>query len=72
MSEWQEMATAPRDGTQILVCRNNDVFWEYDVVRWSGRDPDYPWATDYNAYPEGRLDYWRPLEPPYKYPWWPE
>lgn len=66
---WQDMETAPRDGTEILVCRNNDLGWEYDVVFYvNTKDKIYPWfsmASD-DAYPEGRLDYWTALEPPYK------
>jgi hypothetical protein len=62
---WKEMDSAPRDGTPILVARNNDVSWEFYVVWWT-RDPVYPWSAEWNAYPEERLDYWRPLpEPPY-------
>lgn len=65
MTDWKDMDTAPKDGTSILVCRNNDYAWEYDVVFWSDRMPNYPWCTGYDdGYPEGRLDYWAKLPAP--------
>lgn len=64
---WQHMETAPKDGTYILVCRNNGCAWEYVAVWYFRLDKTYPWISADNAYPEGRLDYWMPIpEPPYE------
>jgi hypothetical protein len=63
---WQEMDAAPKDGTQILVARDNGCGWEYFTVWWSGggRYADYPWKSDHNAYPADRFDYWSAITPP--------
>jgi hypothetical protein len=59
------MSTAPKDGTQILVRRHNDVFYEFRVVWWSDIEPEYPWRTDHTAWPEDRLDNWLPIPGPH-------
>ncbi|MBY3333723.1 hypothetical protein HFN98_24330 [Rhizobium laguerreae] len=61
--DWQEMDGAPRDGTQILVARHNDVFYEFVVVWWCGHET-YPWESDNNAYPVDRFDLWSPIKEP--------
>lgn len=68
MSEWKPIATAPKDGEHILICRDNDVFWEYEIVRWAGDDFDYPWERPdaSNAFADGRFTLWMPLPPPPK------
>lgn len=68
---WQDIDGAPRDGEVILVCRNNDVSWEWRIVFWSTKwDKEYPWKEychDFdNAYPEDRFDYWAELTEPYR------
>lgn len=64
------MKEAPKTGELLLVCRNNDVFWEYDLVYWQKYDPKYPWisltVSEQSAYPEGRLDYFTQLTEPYE------
>ena len=70
MGNWQSMETAPRNGVPILGIYNNDLSWEYRLVYWSNEDRNYPWQSVYGeddcAWPEGRVDYWMPLqEPPY-------
>jgi hypothetical protein len=56
------MDTAPKDGTEILVRRHNDVVWEHHVVWWgSDGDTRYPWRSDYTAYPHDRLDGWHEI-----------
>lgn len=69
---WRDMETAPKDGTEILVCRDNDLGWEYDIVYWRDTGSVYPWKIIGNfqdgGYPEGRLDYWMELpDGPYKH-----
>ena len=61
---WQDMKTAPRDGTTILVARNNDCFWEYYAVWWV-KDEHYPWQSSDNAFVEDRFDYWAVVTEPY-------
>lgn len=64
MMGWRSMKTAPRDGSEILVRRHNDIFYEFFVVRWVDDDPIYPWHGDHNAYPHERLDNWHPIPGP--------
>lgn len=65
---WQDMETAPKDGTAILVARDNGCGWDYAIVWWNGnyRGGVYPWVADYNAYPEHRFDAWKALDLPYE------
>ena len=62
---WYTMDTAPKDRL-ILVARINDVRWEYDLVWWNKHNSIYPWSSRHTSYPEGRLDYWKELDEPYK------
>ena len=64
MSDWQPIATAPRDGTEFLALRENGCWWEAHVVGWSGVDKAYPWESDGNAYPEGWFDLWCKIDYP--------
>ncbi len=62
---WRSMKTAPRDGKQILVRRHNDVFYEFYIVWWFGKESDpYPWRSENTAYPTDRLDNWHPIPGP--------
>ena len=63
-SDWRTIDSAPRDGTQLLACRDNGCSWDYYVVRFGDHDEEYPWEGDGNRYAEARLDYWKPLRPP--------
>ncbi|RVL37962.1 hypothetical protein [Sinorhizobium meliloti] len=62
--DWQEMESAPLDGTQILVARDNGCGFEYYTVWWSRHDKDYPWQSDHNAHAVDRFDYWSPIKEP--------
>lgn len=67
MSEWQPIETAPRDGTQILVCFVPDMGRAIMVVEY---DPDregegYPWvAAESAAYHKNAVTHWQPLPAP--------
>lgn len=64
MDEWRDIASAPKDGTPILMWvsgeRRRVVFgW------WSGRhDPEYPWHTYGEAYRVDIPTHWMPLPTP--------
>lgn len=72
MIHWYFMKDVPKDGTQILVARNNDFCWEYDIVYYDSSFGDqYPWrrvADSDNGYAIGQLDFWTELNPPYELP----
>lgn len=57
---WKPMTTAPKD-REILARRHNDVVFEHCVVWWNRDDAEYPWRSQYTAYPEGRLDEWHEI-----------
>src|SRR4051794_12290144 len=67
-AEWQPIETAPRDGTSILVCRDNGCGWDYAVVWWWDEGGDYPWVIgnipNDDAIADGRPEYWMPLPAP--------
>ncbi|QIG67971.1 hypothetical protein EVB55_036 [Rhizobium phage RHph_Y68] len=63
---WISMDEAPRDGTEILVARNNGCGWDYYTV-WRSLDRAYPWTSDNNSYPEDYFSAWKPIGgPPYE------
>lgn len=44
---WQDINTAPKDGTEILICMPGGqsdhyyvVFWDHDSETWQSRDSD--------------------------------
>jgi len=64
--QWDyDMAGAPRDGTPILVFRDNGCGFDYYAVWWSRHDAEYPWREESgNAYPADRFDGWTSIKPP--------
>jgi hypothetical protein len=67
-ADWKDMDDAPRDGTEILVARNNGCGWEYYLVWWTMHTPSvYPWIAEFNAYPEDEFSAWKYVgKPPYE------
>ncbi len=71
LSDWRTMASAPKDGTRILVTvrASEQGPAEVDVVKWAKPDraAEAGWiATDSDAaapiaYAEGELAFWMPL-----------
>ncbi|MBV9221321.1 MAG: hypothetical protein JOY94_18020 [Methylobacteriaceae bacterium] len=71
VDQWQPMASAPRDGTRVLVVirASEQGPAEVDVARWGRPEPlaEACWvSSDSNhdcviAYAEAELAYWMPL-----------
>lgn len=62
---WQPIESAPRDGTWILVSRDNGCGTDYAIVWWDDHSDDgYPWRSEFNAYVADRWDDWQPLPQP--------
>ncbi len=58
MSEWQPIASAPKDGTEILVCKAGSeelvelISWNPVLLRWLDRNAEpYFGATHWMAIP---------------------
>jgi hypothetical protein len=62
MTDWQPIETAPRDGTEIIVCRRFEGRKFMGVVMWDGRY----WTIDYGfPFYFDNPTHWMPLpEPP--------
>jgi hypothetical protein len=63
MSEWQLIETAPKDGTEILLCGPDWKGGQYRTTsawpdNWSGK-----WPCFYMAYAAGEPTHWMPLPP---------
>lgn len=57
--EWQDISSAPKDGTYVLVYCPNSFLGDYHVVRWRGATYDTDEGESiYNA------THWRPLPNP--------
>jgi len=68
MSDWQDISTAPKDGTKFLACsiRNG----QHDFLRWvKGRDgyaDHFESAIGYGGIPIAFVTHWQPLPAPPK------
>jgi hypothetical protein len=62
LNGWQTMDSAPRDGTQILVCTVVDfdgvAAWYYFTIFWTGLN----WSHQLNWLLPPQ--YWQPIPPP--------
>jgi hypothetical protein len=63
---WQDIATAPRDGTDILVANaiNGAVYivaWDEDINIWTDFSFDEEYEDGFRRY---RPDFWMPLPKP--------
>lgn len=68
MTDWQDIASAPRDGTWILAINAETNPGRQHVVHYSTRHSErYPWVTDSApmAWIDG-LTHWMLLSPPPK------
>lgn len=76
MTEWQDISTAPKDGTAILAVNSNR---DRAVVRWGHLDGERMgwvpvfasvevafrmWNDGGDGYWNGRATHWQPLPPP--------
>ena len=67
MSEWQDISTAPKDSTPVLVYGPSDeVAWDYEggvncaVMRWG----KYGWEAFYSGIDLLTPTHWMPLPAP--------
>ena len=76
---WRPIETAPKDGTEILVCGgtfSDDCDWSdtaypysgYAIVQWDGQDNGHPWeghpCHDGDGYRNHAPTHWMPLPAP--------
>ena len=69
MTQWQDISTAPKDGTSILAYdpghgRAPDEL-PVVIVSWLGADSDFPWLENSGMQSFGAttLTHWMPLPP---------
>lgn len=63
MSEWQSIETAPKDGTAILVIRD-DEHESHEVVYYEEDINGFVWCGETQAWHQDRFTHWMPLPPP--------
>lgn len=71
MSQWQDISTAPDDGTWILAYDAGHGRTEHElavvIVSWQASDaPDFPWIENsgMQSFAAGILTHWIPLPAP--------
>jgi hypothetical protein len=61
---WQEISTAPRDGSEVLLC-DARVKHLHMVAGWEQDIDGFSWLTADGQYHDDRFTHWQPLpEPP--------
>lgn len=76
MGEWQDISTAPKDGTAVLLCIDGDVIGEAYWYSYTDREQDQGWwwaNTGPGDYHADRISivgphpaFWMPLPAPPK------
>jgi hypothetical protein len=66
---WEDIATAPRDGTEFLaygcyIYPGDDELTEYMAIAWYSYTKDYPWEDADGRHPDEFFCRWRPLPAP--------
>jgi hypothetical protein len=70
MSTWQPIETAPKDESDIIVCRSGkEVIATFNIVYWNDTDlgsRTHPWCfvDGGGAYHRDWPTHWMPLPPP--------
>jgi hypothetical protein len=65
--EWQDISTAPKDGTEILVCNVDVLRGHMNVVSYTEEDYPQVWETqEFCAYHKDAFTHWMPLPSPPK------
>jgi hypothetical protein len=62
--QWQDISSAPKDGTEILVCDRQVSGGFMNVVSYTAEDYPNVWETqEFLAYHEDAFTHWMPLPP---------
>lgn len=67
--EWQDISTAPKDGTSVLVYERGDICtaWFDEIAAWSNNRQKGRWMSSDEVF-TGAPSHWMPLPQPPKEP----